>query len=258
MDSKKQCGRSIIPDQVIFITVFLIFFFIGIVGGRSIGMFTYSSKYLQINDANDNAPIVNNGQQNLLILTVDRLASAKPEVKSIWLLITFPEFSNLTLVPIYPASEESRLTTKIDLSEAFELTDDRTLDSNYSKLLHDLFYWDYYLIIDQLDLALIKGILDQSTFGNQTPNIQTSPILLPQTGREFDFSLKGQVEYWDEICSDLSQYSNIEQLEDLFNQGSPYFNTNLKWKKFSSQWSLDPSEGKHLSCDFPTLTLNSP
>jgi hypothetical protein len=221
-------------------------------------MFTFSSNNILHDDANDSASSINNGQQNLIILIVDQLASTKPEMISIWLLITFPEFSNLTLVPIYPSNLENLIKADLDLKQAFALTDHQTLDPMFTDLLHDLFHWDYYLITDQIGVNSIKRILSQSTLGYSTISEQTNPVLLPQTGQEMDFNLRGQVESWDGICSDLSRISNTEQLEDLFKQVSPYFNTNLRWKKFSNQWSFDPSDGRYISCDFPTLTLNTP
>ncbi len=256
MSSHEQIRRLNIPDQVLYATVFLILFVVGIMGGRSIGMLTISSNNLQSHILDDNPAIINNGQQNLVIITIDQLASANPKINSIWLLITFPEFYNLALVPVYPSSHENPAVS--NLVQVFALTENQTLDPEFSNLLHEQFYWDYYLIVDKIGASSIMRIYDQFVSGTPIEIDRTPTILLPQTGQEMELSFNDELQIWDGVCSKLSQISKTEELNYLFKLVSHYFRTDLRWETFSHQWSFDPSKGNRINCEFPTLTLNNP
>ena len=207
----------------------------------------------------DSASRINNGQQNLLVITVDQLALAKPVLESIWLLITYPEISNLTLVPIYPSIREDSITAHLMLAQTFVMTAQQTPHSEFLELLREKIYWDNYLIADQKGVSSVLRILDQFSERYPGQKNQTNSILLPQTGQEVDRrSLENQIQIWNGVCLDLSRISKADEIENLIQQISPHFHTNLLWEELSQQWSFEQPNDFHMGCEFPTLILNSP
>lgn len=221
-------------------------------------MITFSNRPSQNDFVDDSASIINNGQQNLLVITVDQLALARPVLKSIWLLITYPEISNLILVPIYPSNQEDSITADLMLAQTFAMTAQQTPRSEFLEPLRKKIYWDNYLIVDQKGVSSVLRILHQ--FAEELPGKenQTNSILLPQTGQEVDRSLENQVQIWNIVCLELSRISKAGKMEDLIQKISPYVRTNLLWEELSQQWSFEQPNDFQMGCEFPTLFLNSP
>lgn len=258
MDFLKIFGRYKIPDQAFYAGVFLVLFLIGIVGGRSAGLITLSIVPFRKESADDSTFRIDNGQQNLVVITVDQLALAKPALESIWLLITYPEISNLTLVPMYPSIQEEVKIADLILAQTFTMTTQQTPHSEFLELLREKIYLDNYLIVDQEGVSSILRILHQFSEGLPGKEKQANSILLPQTGQGVDGSLENQVQIWRGICLKLTQISKAGKMEDLIQKISPHFRTNLKWEDFSSQWLFEQPEDFQLGCEFPTLILDSP
>ena len=221
-------------------------------------MITLSIGPSQKDFVDDSASRINNGQQNLLVITVDQLAFAKPALESIWLLITYPEISNLTLVPIYPSIQEDSKTADRKLAQTFALTAQQTPHSEFLELLREKIYLDNYLIVDQKGVSSVLRILHQFAEGLPGKENQTNSILLPQTGQEVDRSLENQVQIWNSVCLELSRISKASEMEDLIQKISPYVRTNLLWEELSQQWSFEQPNDFQMGCEFPTLILNSP
>ena len=204
------------------------------------------------------ASLINNGQHNLLVITVDQLASAKPVLESIWLLITYPEVFNLTLVPIYPPIQEDMLTDDLNLAQTFVMTAQQTPNPDFLELIREKIYWDNYLIVDQNGVSNVLRILQQYADGLPGKENQTNSILLPQTGQEIDRSLENQVRIWNGVCLELSRISNAGEMENLIQQISPHIRTNLVLEELSQQWLFEQPNAFQMGCEFPTLFLNSP
>jgi len=258
MGSLKIFERFNIPDQALYVAVFLVLFFIGIVGGRSIGMIMFSRGPSQKDFVDNSASLINNGQHNLLVITVDQLASAKPVLESIWLLITYPEISNLTLVPIFPTGQDDMKTDDLTLAQTFVMTAQQTPNSDFLELIREKIYWDNYLVVDQKGVSNVLKILQQYPKGSPGTENQTNMILLPQIGQEIDRSLENQVRIWNGVCLELSRISNAGEMENLIQQISPHIRTNLVLEELSQQWLLEQPNDFQMGCEFPTLILNSP
>ncbi len=221
-------------------------------------MITLSIGPSQQDFVEDSASRINNGQQNLLVITVDQLAFAKPALESIWLLITYPDISNLTLVPIYPSTQEDSKTADLKLAQTFALTAQQTPHSEFLELLQKKIYLDNYLILDQKGVSSVLRILHQFAEGLPGKENQTKSIILPQTGQGVDRRLENQVQIWHGICRELTRISKADKMEGLIQKISPHVRTNLKWGEFSPQLSFDQSKDFQMGCEFPTLILNSP
>jgi hypothetical protein len=258
MGSLKIFERCKIPDQTLYVTVFLALFFIGIVGGRSIGMIMFSRGPSQKDFVDNSASLINNGQYNLLVITVDQLASTKPVLESIWLLITYPEFSNLTLVPIFPTGQDNMKTDDLTLAQIFVMTPQQTPNSDFLELIREKIYWDNYLVVDQKGVSNVMKILQQYAEGFPGKENQTNTILLPQTEQEIDRGLEKQVQIWNGVCLHLSRISKLGEMKKLIQQISPHIRTNLVLEELPQQWLFEQPNDFPMGCEFPTLILNSP
>jgi hypothetical protein len=250
-------GRFKLPDQVLYAAVFLVFFFIGIMSGRSTNMFTSSKELLPQDNLDESNSVIGKSQWNLLVIAVDQLAS-RPALMGIWLLVTSPEMQNLTLVPIYPAGELDPTPVIIEWDTIFSLTPEKKPNIEFLETVSEQILWDDYLIIDKDGIASIQETVTQFGARYQANEVQVNKNLLPRTGVDVDLSLEDQLEIWKTICLELSSIIEPEDLSNFITQIKPYIHTQINLDEIAHQRYFQKNTQLQLVCEFPTLALNSP
>ena len=239
--------RKSFQDFALYLPIFLVLLVIGIVGGRSAGMIFQF-------DAPDNAKLVStqergNGQRNLIIIFVDQMAAPQPKLEGIWLLITYPESPDITLVPIFPNNKQQP-PGSTSYTESFEMTADNQPNSSFLNLLTEQVLWDNYLITDRDGMNSVINILEDGS----KALVSTETAFL----NDPELTLEQQTLLWQSTCSHLSKIKRLEEIETLYHKFSINFSTNLNWDELPLYpWALE-HEGEKLECEFPTLNLNSP
>ena len=198
-----------------------------------------------------------NGQHNLIVLIVDKLADHQPKLEGFWLLITIPENPELTLVPIFPNSQDE-LPSMPSYSAAFAMTAANQPGARFLDLLTEQVLWDHYLIIDRNDASSILNYLETASTNVTNTQISVSTAINSDAGSTYELTLDQQIQLWQTACSNLTNFSKTNEIETLFNQLSSYIETNLNWDQLPlNSWAAANEEVK-VECDFPTLNLNSP
>jgi len=213
-------------------------------------------------DAPDNAKLVStqergNGQHNLIIILVDQMTAPQPKLEGIWLLITFPENPDITLVPIFPNSLDEISSTP-SYSAAFSMNTAKQPSTQFLDLLTEQVLWDHYLITDRNGASSILNNLEIASTNFSNTQISVSNAMNSDAGSTPELTLDQQTQLWQIACSNLTNFSNKGEIATLFNQLSSYIETNLNWDELPlNSWAATNEEVK-LECDFPTLNLNSP
>jgi hypothetical protein len=230
-------------DIALYLPIFFIFFLIGIVGGRAAGML------LSVKTSDTSYPFtvksLGNGQRNLVLMLVNENFAGNPELEGIWLLITHPQSSAITLVPVNPGdNERSR-----KLYESFTVSEDSLPGLTFLDVMSEYLLWDDYLLIDQQGLASVFNNFDSAA--DDTLHVVSSP-------RSTRLSIEEQTKLWKSMCAYLSQVDEPEQMVKLVQQVSPHFSSSLSWDDLPLYpWAAENYDG-NLSCDFPTLIMKSP
>ena len=221
-------------------------------------MVTQSIELPQQDNLADPAFGISNGQWNLLIIAVDQLASPRPSLVGIWLLITTPEIQKLTLVPIFPPGELDSSPVDTDWEKTFSMTSEQEPIVEFLDKVSEQVLWDEYLMIDKGGLVSILEIVTHHVVLSQESEVQLNKNVLPATGANVDLSLEGQVEIWKTICLDLSNITEPEDFAQLLNQIKPHIHTHIDLEDFSQNSYFEDESQFQLGCEFPTLTLKSP
>jgi hypothetical protein len=229
-------------------------------GGRSIGMIAIS------NEPSDQDLFaragaesrIGNHQKNLLFLVVDQLASPEPVLVGIWLLITHPEFPNLTLVPVFSPNPADSTVEETNWLKLFSMTAQQTLSNEFIAAAHNHILWDRYLIIDQKGIEAGLNILQQIGDRTVPEDISTHQSLLPTIGSNFNLKLDSQIELWKMVCREVSPHSELSEIEGLFQQITPFIRTDLDRDEIGQYWPINHEDDFQFGCEFPTLTLNNP
>lgn len=196
------------------------------------------------------------GQWNLVVIAVDQFSSSRPSLIGLWLLITSADTYNLTLVPIYPKIGTAAGSKNISWEDEFFLDGERQPDTNFLNLLSKQLLWDEYLMIDQEGMTII---VNQFTQYNSMFSIKKIPgEVLPTTGSDFNLSIDGQLEIWQAVCSELATKTDANELSNWLDQVKPYIHSRFELKDILHQQNFQGNSQFLVSCEFPTLTLNTP
>jgi hypothetical protein len=235
-------------DFGLYLPIFLLLLVIGIVGGRSAGMIFQF-------DAPDNARLVSpqergNGQRNLIIIFVDQMAAPQPELEGIWLLITYPENPDLTLVPIFPDPNQQAASSK-SYAETFEMTANNQPGSSFLDLLTENVLWDNYLITDRDGVI---SILEDASADGSKAFVSVEAAFPDETA----LTLEQQTMLWQSVCTYLSEIEGQDEFEILLPKLSSNIFTNLNWDQLPLYpWGVEHEEAR-LECEFPTLNFTAP
>ena len=189
-----------------------------------------------------------NGQRNLVLMLVDQVSTEKPELDGIWLLITHPQTTNITLVPVFWGDNEKTR----NFYDSFTVTEDNLPSPIFLDAMSEHVLWDDYLLIDQQGLASIFNNFDSAV--DDTQHLAAGPAFTTSTIQ----SLEKQAELWKSMCSYLSQVEGQVQMAELVQEVLPHFSSSLSWDDLPLYpWGSDNFAG-NLSCEFPTLNMISP
>ena len=228
-----------------YLPVFLIFFVIGIAGGRAAGMVFQNRTPVEI-DALVSREL-GNSQRNLVVLIVDQIQNSDARLESIWLLITAPDTRQMILVPVFPVQTSWSGTLK----EKFELIDNLQPGTAFLDHLTELILWDHYLLIDRDGINSILAATSQNKTGDSDSNLY-------QVHNSFgQLTLEEQTSLWGTICVELASMNNNDELAAYFHQIAQYITTDLPWhEKTLISWSGTGAE-EQITCEVPTLDLVS-
>ena len=252
MYSVSKIGKYITPDLAENGLVFLLLFFIGIMGGRTLGknkLFQDFQVKGMIADSESNS---DRGQRNLLVIGVDQNNSPDPILESIWLLISYPGKSNLTLIPIYPTVEGGIPLADSTLAQIFSISPEGVPDTRFFNHLRDQLWWDNYILINKEGISGVFELLNKSQ-----PDFEIAATIasLPAAWQDPDGALQGQSQLMKMACERTSKLLEQIKISKFIQDIQPYIQTDLNWEAVSQTWSFEPPDSLQIECEFPTLVL---
>lgn len=245
MSVRAVIGDFINKEFARYLPIFLVFFVIGIAGGRAAGMV-----FQNMTPVEKGALVsreMGNSQHNLLVLIVDQIQSPESRLEGIWLLITTPDTQQMILVPVYPDQENWTGALKSN----FVLTDESLPGKDFLDLLTELVLWDHYLLVDRDG---INSVLAATSRYHQDGS---DASILYGHNDVGELTLEEQTSLWGSICSGLNGINNTDELEPYFNRISQYVITDLSWNDSTSISWKATGAGEQITCEFPTLNLAS-
>jgi len=216
----------------------LFFFFISLIPGLYLGSLLTPLRESAASSAIPHPMIVlANEQRNILIISVDRLQSARYQLRGIWEAIYAPNYPSITWVPIYPAVLGSDPSKNEELLRTFRLTPELHLDPSFVRYLHQRnFQWSGYLILDEVAIFEIL----------QAFNINSV----------VDLSPTNQIKSIQSFCNSVTRLDKQPSLLDLYNRLSGHMVTDIRADEAFAEWQILLNHGGERFCEFPTLTLN--
>ena len=255
MYSVSKIGKYITPDLAAHGLVFLLLFFIGIMGGRTLGKNKLFQNFQEKDLTADSESSIGSGQRNLLVIGVDQKKSPDPILESIWLLISYPGKSNLTLIPIYPTIEGGIPLADSTLAQIFSISSEGVPDTKFFNHLKDQLWWDNYILINKEGISALFEFLNQSE-----PDFEVAATMasLPAAWQDPDGALQGQSQLMKMACERTSKLLGEVNFSKFIQEIQLHVHTDLNWEEVSQNWSFRPPASLQIECEFPTLVLEIP
>ena len=252
MYSVSKIGKYITPDLAAHGLVFLLLFFIGIMGGRTIGKNKLFQDFQEKEIIADSESSLGKGQQNLLVIGVDQKNTPDPILESIWLLISFPGKSNLTLIPIYPTVEGGIPLADSTLAQIFSISAEGEPDTKFFNHLRDQLWWDNYILMDKEGITAVFEFLNQPE-----PDFEIAATIasLPAAWQDPDGAVQGQAQLMNMACERTSKLLGQIKTREFIQEIQPHIQTDLNWEEVSKNWSFELPDSLQIDCEFPTLVL---
>ena len=244
------------PHLAFYAGIFLIFLATGVWSGRSLGssgsflsppsLLPDSPKAVQ---APTIAPAID--QRNLLVIGVDQLRAAQPELESAWLVMYFPGKPDFTFLPIYPMPGEQGIQASSALMASFSLDTAGRLNPAFLHQLADWIWWNNYLVIDQTGMIALINMLGGIPSKNQYLDGAQVMARMPSSSQDSNAAYASQVSLLASLCSQTKIPPSKKAIATTLQTIQTNLTTDLDLIDSLDIW-LDPNK-KSLAvrCEFP-------
>lgn len=253
-----------IPALAFYVGVFIVFLVTGICGGRSIG----SGDYAESTDtprANNSGEIPatialpTTGQRNLLVVGVDNLTAAHPQLEGAWLVMYFQGKPDITLLPVNPQPTEMSNRPSTGLNTNFSLDENGIPSHDFLEKLNHQVWWNNYIVIDKTGLIGLINLVGGMQVGNQ--HLTGAQVLAKMTSSWEDSgsAYVGQARLLSHLCEQARSSSfSLEQIAAMLKQIDTHLATDLDIIKDLDTWLNKSNNSFSLSCEFPLLSSSVP
>lgn len=244
------------------LALYIVIFCICLVCGLFVG-----STVIQ-RDQNDGQPIADlllrnptpaTGQQNYLVIGVERFDTNSPVVTGIWMILYHPDFPKISLIPLFPQASNTPLDLILDVSSEFTL-DEQGLPTEalFDKLTEANYWWSGYVLMDQFAMIAITDSAGGVDLGNGTISGAIAIGNIPVASNDPDGALIAQATLLSDLCTLILKHDpliNADELMSLFPRHIRSDSTPLELK---SIWQEIISGDAQFSCAFPTIDVQIP
>lgn len=200
--------------------------------------------------------IAANGQRNLLLVGVDTLESANPELKSVWIVLQIATHSpqRFTLVPLYPTSNAQTLIPQEQLQSNFGLDSTGAVLPEFFEVVRTAdFWWSNYLVIDQAGLAELIDLGGGIDLGKGDLSGKKVTELLTSSNLPAEAGLNAQASVFQAVCSQSAEKLLSLDARRTFQKLGRHLRTDLEIERFIHEWQMPLVLAGRPSCEFPTL-----
>jgi hypothetical protein len=204
-------------------------------------------------------------QRNILVIGVDDLLSAEPELQSVWMVLFLKDIPHLMMMPIYPQPSMGSVSSQMldeNLASLFRLDDEKNPSAEFIQALEDReLWWTGYILLGQQALSqTLDVVAGNSPSGGSTIDALLSTI--PADSLDPGVVLSSQTRLVQEMCrySSWLSTSDTEQILGLAAQIYPHFRTDLDLEAAVAELKNTIYLGGGISCEFPSVTasINQP
>jgi hypothetical protein len=194
------------------------------------------------------------GQSKTLVILVDDQNETSPRLDGVWLVINNASSMRLTFLPFYPASPDEWTVQDDLLASLFSLNSEGVPATVFLEALiaRDV-WWDNYILIDRAALAGLIELSGGIELGSELKDGELLVAQLPVAWDDPRAAVLGQAEIAKGICEKFRQLPDNSMDVNIFSEAQGRIVTDLNLEKIPIGWDFTVSDGKVVTCEFPSL-----
>ena len=200
------------------------------------------------------AAIPDNDQFNLLVIGVDDINNVEVQLESIWLAAHAEDSNQITLIPVFPLSDDPDQNTV--LSDSFSIEQDRPGEAFWIEMKKKNFWWKGYIIGDKDSAIRLIDSLGGIDMQSQHMDGLQAVNSIPSWKDESQISIHQQRIFFDSICDRFlsDQFPNSKMINDIVDRNSL---ADTRTKIFLASLIANIKNNSDFACNFPPLAQAS-
>ena len=198
--------------------------------------------------------IPDNDQFNLLIIGVDDIHHVDAQLESIWLAAHAENSNQITLIPVFPSSDDPNYN--MILSESFSIEQDKPSEAFWDEMKKENFWWTGYIIGDKdLMIRLIDSLGGINVQNQQMDGLQAVSSITSWKD-DTQISIHQQRIFFESVCYRIftDQFASSRMINDIFDQNSL---ADTRSQIFIANLIAYIKSNSSIACNFPTLSQTS-
>ena len=198
--------------------------------------------------------IPNNDQFNILIIGVDDMNRSDAQLESIWLAAHVENSTHITLIPVFPSSENS--DQNLILSDSFSIEQDIPSEAFWEEMRKENFWWKGYFISDKDSTIRVIDSLGGIEMQNQQLDGLQAVSSVTSWKDNAQIAVGQQRILFDSVCDRIftGQFPSLKTIHDSLDQN---FLADARTKAFIANLIANIKNNGSIACNFPTLTHRS-
>ncbi len=199
-------------------------------------------------------PIPSTGQQNILVIAIDRVDLYQNEILGIWLVAYIPKQTPIYMIPIYPTFDD-QINFESVLANPFDLTLSGELPKNVIDYLRQKnIWWNGSIVIDRQGIAEVINMIGGIEVRGQWVKGEDFISNKQQVGEYSYKSLITQTYIFKGFCLQANKLIELFTSQKI----STINRDHLKMKLNDEFWSSLSDLNQNPVCEFPLFEISRP
>ena len=198
--------------------------------------------------------IPDNDQFNLLIIGVDDMSRVDAQLESIWLAAHAENSNHITLIPVFPSSDDP--DQNVILSDSFSIEQAKPSESFWDEMRKENFWWKGYVISDKDSTIRLIDSLGGIDMQNQLLDGLQAVSILNSWKDDPQMSIHQQRILFESVCDRIftDQFASPKTINDILDHNSL---SDKRTKIFITNLIANIKFNGTIACNFPTLAQTS-
>jgi hypothetical protein len=193
-------------------------------------------------------------QRKILVVVVDNFQTETPQLETIWLATYVNPRSQISLIPLFPASLSGGEKDDQEVVKYFKIDGEGLL----SKELQNVFRskqinWDHYLYLDEYGLAMLIDTIGGVDFGRGQVSGVRVLSQIPQAKEDAQAAIFAYAALARSICRQSGDLVETHDALDLYHQLGTHLRTDIPEQLIVDEWQQLRKTKMGVFCDFPSL-----
>jgi hypothetical protein len=197
-------------------------------------------------------------QRKVLVVVVDNFLTDTPQLETIWLATYVNTRSQISLIPLFPASLSGGEQDDQEIDKNFKIDGDGVFSNELQNVFRSRqINWDHYLFLDEYGLAMLIDTIGGVDFGRGQVSGVRVLSQVPQAKDDAQAAIFAYAALARSICRQSGELVEMNDALDLYHQLGTHLRTDIPEQLIVDEWQQLRKTKMGVFCDFPSLQNSS-